>query len=88
MKKVDDYTVAFEFPEPIPSSFPSSRAARPSAPVRDARRIPELRRRLCPAHYLKQFLPKYSSEEAVTKKAKDLGFDSWVSCSRTGIAGR
>src|SRR5206468_1114840 len=32
-----------------------------------------------PAHYLKQFLPKYSSEEAVTKKAKDLGFDSWVS---------
>jgi peptide/nickel transport system substrate-binding protein len=32
-----------------------------------------------PKHYLKQFLPKYSSEEAVTKKAKDLGFDSWVS---------
>ena len=26
-----------------------------------------------PAHYLKQFLPKYSSEDAVNKKAKDAG---------------
>jgi hypothetical protein len=26
-------------------------------------------------------LPKYSSEEAANKKAKELGFDNWVSCS-------
>ena len=31
-----------------------------------------------PAHYLKQFLPKYSSEADVTAKAKAAGFDSWV----------
>jgi len=31
-----------------------------------------------PAHYLKQFLPKYSSEAAVTKLAKDAGYDTWV----------
>jgi peptide/nickel transport system substrate-binding protein len=31
-----------------------------------------------PAHYLKQFLPKYSSEAEVTAKAKAAGFDSWV----------
>ncbi len=31
-----------------------------------------------PAHYLKQFLPKYSSEAEVNKKAKDAGYESWV----------
>jgi peptide/nickel transport system substrate-binding protein len=30
-----------------------------------------------PGHYLKQFLPKYSSEAAVNKLAKDQGFDNW-----------
>src|SRR5262249_11683775 len=32
-----------------------------------------------PAHYLKQFLPKYTSKADVEKKAADLKFDSWVS---------
>ena len=31
-----------------------------------------------PMRYLKQFLPKYSSETEVTKRAKDAGFDNWV----------
>ncbi len=31
-----------------------------------------------PAHYLKQFLPKYSSEEAVNRTARERGFDNWV----------
>lgn len=31
-----------------------------------------------PAHYLKQFLPKYSSEAAVNERAKKEGFDNWV----------
>ncbi len=31
-----------------------------------------------PAHYLKQFLPKYSSEEEVNKRAKAEGYDNWV----------
>lgn len=31
-----------------------------------------------PAHYLKQFLPKYSSEEAVNRRARERGFDNWV----------
>ncbi len=31
-----------------------------------------------PGHYLKQFLPKYSSEAEVTRRAKDAGFDNWV----------
>jgi peptide/nickel transport system substrate-binding protein len=31
-----------------------------------------------PAHYLKQFLPKYSSEEAANARARERGFDNWV----------
>jgi peptide/nickel transport system substrate-binding protein len=30
-----------------------------------------------PGHYLKQFLPKYSSETAVNKLARELGYDNW-----------
>ena len=31
-----------------------------------------------PKHYLKQFLPKYSSEQDVNAKAKAAGYDNWV----------
>ena len=31
-----------------------------------------------PAHYLKQFLPKYSSEAEANRRARDAGFDNWV----------
>jgi peptide/nickel transport system substrate-binding protein len=31
-----------------------------------------------PAHYLKQFLPKYSSEAQVNERARREGFDNWV----------
>jgi peptide/nickel transport system substrate-binding protein len=31
-----------------------------------------------PAHYMKQFLPKYSSKDEVTRKAAEAKFDSWV----------
>src|SRR6266702_2875524 len=80
MKKIDDYTVAFEFPEPYPF-FVSQLAG--STRIGGGFATPggfqNFGGAYCPAHYLKQFLPKFSSEEAVTKKAKDLGFDSCVS---------
>ena len=31
-----------------------------------------------PAHYLKQFLPKYTSQDELNKKATEVGVDSWV----------
>ena len=48
MRKIDDYTVAFEFPEPY-SYFVYQLAGqhRHRRRVRHARRLPELRRRLC-----------------------------------------
>ncbi len=79
MKKVDDFTVAFEFPEPYPyfvyilagsTSMGAGFATRGGFQTNGGA--------YCPGHYLKQFLPKYSSEEAITAKAKAAGFDSWV----------
>jgi peptide/nickel transport system substrate-binding protein len=80
MKKIDDYTVAFEFPEPYPffvSQLAGSTAIGAGFATRGG--FQNFGGAYAPAHYLKQFLPKYSSEEAATKRAKDLGFDSWVS---------
>lgn len=77
--KIDETTVQFQFENPY-FLFPSmiagdtliggGQATRQSAGNSYAA--------YAPAHYLKQFLPKYSSEAQVTKMAKDAGFDSWV----------
>ena len=83
VSKRDDYTVVFEFPEPyflfvdilagdtLIGGGQATGMARASFMGGYA-----------PAHYLKQFLPKFSSEDEVTRKAKAVGFDSWVSYIR------
>ena len=83
MIKRDDYTVVFEFPEPyflfvdilagdtLIGGGQATGMARASYMGGYA-----------PAHYLKQFLPKYSSADEVTRKAKAAGFDGWVSYFR------
>jgi peptide/nickel transport system substrate-binding protein len=83
MRKVDDYTVAFEFPEPY-SFFVYQLAGSTAIGAGFATRggFQNFGGAYAPAHYLKQFLPKYSSEDAVNKKAKELGFDNWVSLLR------
>ena len=80
MRKIDDYTVVFEFPEPY-DFFVYQLAGSTGIGAGFATRggFQNFGGAYAPAHYLKQFLPKYSSEEAVNKKAKDLGFDNWVS---------
>jgi peptide/nickel transport system substrate-binding protein len=83
MRKIDDYTVAFEFPEPYAFfvyQLAGSTAIGAGMATRGA--FQNWGGAYAPAHYLKQFLPKYSSEEAANKKAKDLGFDNWVSLLR------
>ena len=83
LSKRDDYTVIFEFPEPfflfvdilagdtLIGGGQATGMARASFMGAYA-----------PAHYLKQFLPKYSSVDEVTRKAKAANFDSWVSYFR------
>ena len=34
-----------------------------------------------PAHYLKQFHPKYVAREELDQKVKEAKFDNWVACS-------
>ena len=79
MKKIDDFTVAFEFPEPY-TYFVYQLAGSTGIGAGFATRggFQNWGGACCPAHYLKQFLPKYSSEEDVTKMATDEGFDNWV----------
>ncbi len=83
MTKRDDYTVVYEFPESyylfvdilagdtLIGGGQATQMARSSFMGGYA-----------PAHYLKQFLPKYSSVDEVTRKAKAAGFDGWVSYLR------
>jgi peptide/nickel transport system substrate-binding protein len=83
MRKIDDYTVAFEFPEPY-EFFVYQLAGSTAIGAGFATRggFQNFGGAYAPAHYLKQFLPKYSSEEAVNKKAKEMGFDGYVSLLR------
>jgi len=82
-RKIDDYTVAFEFPEPYAFfvyQLAGSTAIGAGLATRGA--FQNFGGAYAPAHYLKQFLPKYSSEDAVNRRAKELGFDNWVSLLR------
>src|SRR6266536_6427106 len=83
MRKIDDYTVAFELPEPYAYSvyqLAASTAIGAGLATRGA--FQNWGGAYAPAHYLKPFLPKDSPEDAVNKKAKELGFDNWVSLLR------
>ena len=81
--KRDDYTVIFEFPEPyflfvdILAGDTLIGGGQATMMARSA-----FMGAYAPAHYLKQFLPKYSSLDEVQRKARAAGFDSWVSYIR------
>lgn len=77
--KIDDVTVAFDFDEPN-FLFPRQLAGDTQVGGGHSR-LQEGGRGLglyAPGHYLKQFLPKYSSVEDVTAKAKAAGFENWL----------
>jgi peptide/nickel transport system substrate-binding protein len=79
LRKVDDQTVVFEFPEP---NFlfvdilagPTAMGGGQWQQSYDGRTMGAYR----PAHYLKQFHPKYVSRDELDRKVKAAGFDSWV----------
>ena len=75
VEKVDTYTVRFKFPEPY-TMFPDVLAG--STDLAGQMQGWRALGGFAPAHYLKQFHPKYVSAAELDKKVKDAKFDSWV----------
>lgn len=76
--KIDDLTVAFEFDDP--NFLLVERIAAQTNLGGQAYRQIEGQNfgGYAPSAYLKQFLPKFSSEEEVNAKAKAAGYENWV----------
>ncbi len=77
--KVDETTVAFEFDEPY-FLFPRLVAGDTQVGGGQSRLQSDGRELgpYAPAHYLKRFLPKYSSTEALSAEATAAGYKNWV----------
>jgi len=80
IRKVDDATVVFEFQDPnfLFVDILAGSTAIGGGQATQAQGGRSMGAYM-PAHYIKQFLPKFSSKEEVDKKAKAAGFDGWVS---------
>jgi len=77
--KIDETTVQFQFDNPyflFPSMLAGDTLIGGGQSVRQSGG--NSYGAYAPAHYLKQFMPKYSSEAAVNKLAKDAGYATWV----------
>ena len=76
VQKVDTHTVKFKFPDPY-YLLPDVLAG--STPLGGhAQQGMNGMGGYAPAHYLKQFHPKYVGKDELDKKVKDAKFDSWV----------
>jgi len=76
VQKVDTYTVKFKFADPyylLPDVLAGSTQI-----GGHAQQGMNGMGGYAPAHYLKQFHPKYVAKEELDKKVKDAKFDSWV----------
>jgi peptide/nickel transport system substrate-binding protein len=79
MVKVDETTVRWEWDVPyylFEEIMAGDTAMGGGQAVRQAAKVSF--GAYAPGHYLKQFLPKYSSVEAVNARAKQEGFENWV----------
>jgi peptide/nickel transport system substrate-binding protein len=77
VEKVDDYTVRFVFPEPY-TLFPEVLATNQNVLGGHATQGSAGGGAFAPAHYLKQFHPKYTSAEELEKEVEEANFDNWV----------
>jgi peptide/nickel transport system substrate-binding protein len=76
VEKVDTYTVRFKFPDPYPV-FPEMLAGATPIGGGHSLRGREGMGGYAPAHYLKQFHPKYTSKDDLDKKLREFKFDKW-----------
>ncbi|MCC6175858.1 MAG: ABC transporter substrate-binding protein [Chloroflexi bacterium] len=78
IEKVDDFTVAFKFPDPY---YLFEEHLSGNTPVGNGHATAgnTFMGLIAPAHYLKQFHAKYVPKEQLDKITADAKFDSWVS---------
>jgi peptide/nickel transport system substrate-binding protein len=76
VQKVDTYTVKFKFPDPY-YLLPDVLAGSTQLGGQAHQGLNGMGG-YAPAHYLKQFHPKYVSKDDLDKKVKDAKFDNWV----------
>ena len=79
MRKVDDVTLVFEFPDPnylFLDILAGSTAM--GGGMASQTWLGRTMGAYMPGHYLKQFLPKYVSKDELDKKVKESGLDGWV----------
>jgi len=76
--KIDETTVAFEFDSPnfLVVEQLGAQAGLGGQSYRQSGGLTY--GGYAPAHYLRQFLPKYSSEEEVNRRARAAGYENWV----------
>jgi peptide/nickel transport system substrate-binding protein len=84
LRKLDDYTVVFEFPE---ANYLFVDILAGSTAMGGGQALQSMQGRTMgaymPAHYLKQFLPKYTAKDELEAKAKTAGFDGWLSFAKS-----
>jgi len=82
LEKVDDTTIALKFDEPYPLITTIMGG---TTPVGNGLGTGGLFYQClyAPGHYLKQFLPKYGSQDALDQQAKSLGMPNWQTLFQT-----
>lgn len=78
MEKVDETTIRFKFPEPYPLFMDILGGSTYIGSSQNQGSDPQLRGPIAPAHYLKQFHPKYAPQADLDRMAQDAKFDNWV----------
>jgi peptide/nickel transport system substrate-binding protein len=82
LEKVDDTTVALRFEEPYPL-LPTIMGGTTQVGNGLSTAGQFYQCLYAPAHYLKQFLPKYGSQDALDQQAKALGMPNWQTLFQT-----
>ncbi len=79
LNKIDDTTVEYKFPEAYPAIV-EVLAGSTALGGGHASKAPRggLMGSYAPAHYLKQFHPKYAGQDKVDQMAKDAKYDNWT----------
>jgi peptide/nickel transport system substrate-binding protein len=77
MEKVDATTVRYTFPDAY-HSFPEVLASGQAPGAGEAQFGRTIESGYAPAHYLKQFLPKYTPQAQLDQMAKDAHVDTWT----------